>query len=57
MDGEVSPSGFSNTATGMSGDTVLTRKVDEQSKVVCGLKDTNKKQEQKTIDLEKNRLK
>ena len=57
MDGEVSSSDFSNTATGMSGDTVLTKKVDELSKVVSGLIDTNKKQEQKTVDLEKNRLK
>ena len=53
MDGEVSSSDFSNTATGMSGDTVLTKKVDELSKVVSGLIDTNKKQEQKIIDLEK----
>ena len=43
MDGEVSSSDFSNTATGMSGNTVLTKKVDELSKVVSGLLDTNKK--------------
>ena len=53
MDGEVSSSDFSNTATGMSGDTVLTKKVEELSKVVSGLIDTNQKQEQKIIDLEK----
>ena len=57
MDGEVSSSSFSSTATGMSGDTVLTKKVDELSKVVSRLIDTNKKQEQKIIYLEKNRLK
>ena len=53
MDDEVSSSGFSNAATGMSGDTVLTKKVDELSKVLCGLIDKNKKQEQKLIDLER----
>ena len=51
MYGEVSSSDFSNTATGMSGDTVLTKKVDELSKVVSGLIETNEKQE-KIIDLE-----
>ena len=51
MDGEVSSSDFSNTATGMIGDTVLSKKVDELSKVVSGLIDTNKKQEQKIIDI------
>ena len=56
MDGEVSSTDFSNTATGMSGDTVLTKKVDELSKIVPGLKDTNKKQEQKIIDLEKKQV-
>ena len=56
MDGEVSFSDFSNTATGVSGDTVLTKKVDELSKVVSGLIDTNKKQEQKIIYLEKKQV-
>ena len=56
MDGEVSSTNFSNTATGMSGDTVLTKKVDELSKVVSGLIDTNKKLEQKIIDLEKKQV-
>ena len=53
MDGEVSSTHFSNTATGMSGGTVLTKKVDELSEVVSGVIDTNKKQEQKIIDLDK----
>ena len=53
----VSSSDFSKTATDVSGDTVLSKKVHELSKVVSGLIDTNKKQEQKIIDLEKNRLK
>ena len=56
MDGEVSSTDFSNAATGMSGDTVLTKKVDELSKVLSGLIDTNKKQEQKVIDLEKKQV-
>ena len=56
MDGEVFSSDFSKTATGMSGDTVLSKKVHEKSKVVSGLIDTNKKQEQKIIDLEKKQV-
>ena len=49
MDGEVSSSDFSNTATGMSGDTVLTKKVDELSKVVSGLIDTNENRNKKLL--------
>ena len=56
MDGEVSSSDFSETATGMSGDSVLSKKVHELSKVVSGLIDTNKKQVQKIIDLEKKQV-
>ena len=50
MDGEVSSSNFSDTAAGMSGDTVLTKTVDELSRVsVSGLIDMKKNRNKKLV--------